>query len=180
MHFRRRKNAHFSELIGEIYDAARDPSLWSEVGGGAGRFVGGSTAAIFSKDPVAGSGNVYYETAIDPHHRELDSDEYAKCTLSTTGDRRAETGHLIAVANLMPYREFLGLTAGRGGKVQRARQDGDDEHACDQGSGGGRTRSDAMGVMPAWQAAAPREDRTRAGAVSRSRRRRVASAFPQE
>jgi hypothetical protein len=68
MHFRRRKNAHFSELIGEIYDAARDPSLWSEVGGGAGRFIGGSTAAIFSKDPVAGSGNVY-ETAIDPHHR---------------------------------------------------------------------------------------------------------------
>ena len=36
-------NAHFSELIGEIYDAARDPSLWSKVGGGAGRFVGGST-----------------------------------------------------------------------------------------------------------------------------------------
>ena len=121
MHFRRRKNAHFSELIGEIYDAARDPPLWSEVVGGAGRFVGGSTAAIFSKDPVAGSGNVYYETAIDPHHRELDCDEYANRTLSTTGDRRAETGHLIAVANLMPYREFLGLTAGRGGKVQRAR-----------------------------------------------------------
>lgn len=43
MHFRRRMNAHFSELIGEIYDAARDPSLWSKVGGGAGRFVGGST-----------------------------------------------------------------------------------------------------------------------------------------
>ncbi len=47
-----------SELISEIYDAALDPSLWSDVAGRAARFVGGSTAAIFSKDPVAGSGNV--------------------------------------------------------------------------------------------------------------------------
>jgi hypothetical protein len=180
MHFRRRKNAHFSELIGEIYGAGRDPSPWSEVVGGAGRFVGGSTAAIFSRDPVAGSGNVYHETAIDPYYRELHCDEYAKRALSTTGARRAETGHLIAVADLMPYREFPGLTAGRGEKAQRARQDGDDERACDQGSGGGCTRSDVMGVMPVRRAAALREDRPRAGAVSRSRRRRVASAFPQE
>jgi hypothetical protein len=181
MHFRRRKNAHFSELIGEIYGAGRDPSPWSEVVGGAGRFVGGSTAAIFSRDPVAGSGNVYHETAIDPYYRELHCDEYAKRALSTTGGRRAEAGHLITVADLLPCREFLGLTAGRGEEVQRARQDGDDERACDQGSGGGgRTLSDVTGVMPARQAAAPREDRTRAGAVSRSRRRRVASAFPQE
>ena len=30
-----------SELISEIYDAAVDPSLWSDVVGKAGRFVGG-------------------------------------------------------------------------------------------------------------------------------------------
>src|ERR1700682_2880659 len=98
MHFRRRKNAHFSELIGEIYGTGRDPSPGGVVVGGAGRFDGGATAAIFSRDPVAGSGNVYYETAIDPDYRELYYDEYAKRALSTTGARRAETGRLIAVA----------------------------------------------------------------------------------
>src|SRR5229473_3476107 len=96
-----------SELISEIYDAALDPSLWSDVVGRAGRFVGGSTAAIFSKDPVAGSGNVYYESAIDPYYRKLYCDEYVKLDPSTTGDRRAATGQLITVADLMPYREFL-------------------------------------------------------------------------
>jgi DNA-binding CsgD family transcriptional regulator len=96
-----------SELISEIYDAALDPSLWRDVVGRAGRFVGGSTAAIFSKDPVAGSGNVYYESAIDPYYRKLYCDEYVKLDRSTTGDRHDEAGHLIAVADLMPYREFL-------------------------------------------------------------------------
>ena len=78
-----------SELISEIYDAALDPSLWSDVVGRAGRFVGGSTAAIFSKDPVAGSGNVYYESAIDPYYRKLYCDEYVKLDSLATGDRLA-------------------------------------------------------------------------------------------
>jgi hypothetical protein len=42
------------DLIGDIYDAALDPSLWSEVVGKAARFVGGSAAAIFSKSPSPG------------------------------------------------------------------------------------------------------------------------------
>jgi len=96
-----------SELISEIYDAALDPSLWRDVVGRAGRFVGGSTAAIFSKDAVVGSGNVYYESAIDPYYRKLYCDEYVKLDRSTSGDRPDEAGHLIAVADLMPYREFL-------------------------------------------------------------------------
>ena len=50
-----------SELISEIYDAALDPSQWSDVVGKAGRFVGGSSAAIFSKNRTAGNGNAYNE-----------------------------------------------------------------------------------------------------------------------
>jgi len=96
-----------SELISEIYDAALEPSRWREVVGRAGRFVGGSAAAIFSKDPLTGSGNVYYESAIDPYYRKLYCDEYVKLDPSTTDDCVAETGHLVTVADLMPYREFL-------------------------------------------------------------------------
>jgi hypothetical protein len=43
-----------------------------------------------------------YEAAIDPYYRELYCDEYVKLAPSTTGDRRAETGHLIAVVDLTP------------------------------------------------------------------------------
>jgi DNA-binding CsgD family transcriptional regulator len=95
-----------SELISEIYDTALDPTRWSDVVGKAGRFVGGSTAAIFSKDPVAGSGNVYYESAIDPYFRKLYCDESIKLDACANLDC-AEPGRLVTVADLMPYREFL-------------------------------------------------------------------------
>ncbi|THD55264.1 MAG: LuxR family transcriptional regulator [Bradyrhizobium sp.] len=96
-----------SELIGEIYDAALDPSLWSDVVGKAGRFVGGSAAAIFSKSPIAGNGNVYYESGTDPYYRQLYFDKYVKLDPSTTGHYFADVGQPIAVADLMPYPEFL-------------------------------------------------------------------------
>jgi DNA-binding CsgD family transcriptional regulator len=97
----------FSELVGEVYDAALDPSLWSEVVGKAGRFVGGSAAAIFSKSPTALNGNVYYESGTDPHYRELYFSEYIRIDPSTTGHYFADVEQPIAVADLMPYQEFL-------------------------------------------------------------------------
>jgi DNA-binding CsgD family transcriptional regulator len=95
----------FSELISEIYDAALDSSRWSDVVGKAGRFVGGSAAAIFAKSPAAGNGNVYYESGTDPYYRQLYRDKCIELN-STTGHDFADTGYLIAVADLMPYREF--------------------------------------------------------------------------
>src|ERR1700682_4722162 len=88
-----------SQLIGEIYDEALDPSLWSGVVAKAGRFVGGSAAAIFSKSSVTGNGNVYYETGTDPYYRQLYCDKYVKLDPSTAGHFFADIGHLIAVAD---------------------------------------------------------------------------------
>jgi DNA-binding CsgD family transcriptional regulator/PAS domain-containing protein len=95
------------ELIGDIYDAALDPSLWSEVVGKAARFVGGSAAAIFSKSPIAGSGDVLHEFGIDPYYRRLYFEKYVKLDPATTGHYFADIGDPIAVEDLMPYREFL-------------------------------------------------------------------------
>ena len=39
-----------SILIGGVYDTALDPSLWVKVLEDAARFIGGSAAAVFSKD----------------------------------------------------------------------------------------------------------------------------------
>jgi DNA-binding CsgD family transcriptional regulator len=96
-----------SELIAEIYDAALDASLWHDVVGKAGRFVGGSAAAIFSKSPTAMNGHVYYEHGTDPYYRELYFSKYIKLDPSTTGHYFADVEQPIAVADLMPYQEFL-------------------------------------------------------------------------
>ena len=96
-----------SELIGEVYDAALDPSLWSDVVGKAGRFVGGSSAAIYSKSPITGNGNVYYESSTDPYYRQLYFDEYVKIDPTTIAHYFADVEQPIAVADIMPYGEFL-------------------------------------------------------------------------
>jgi DNA-binding CsgD family transcriptional regulator len=98
---------HLSRLIGEIYDAALDASKWSAVLGKAAHFVGGSSAALFSKDAASGSGNIYYEFGTDPYYRQLYFEKYVKLDPATTGHFFAEIEQPIAVADLMPYHEFL-------------------------------------------------------------------------
>jgi DNA-binding CsgD family transcriptional regulator/PAS domain-containing protein len=96
-----------SRLICEIYDAAIDVSRWSAVLGEAARFVGGSSAALFSKDAVSGAGNVYYEYGTDPYYRQLYFEKYVKLDPATTGHFFAEVEQPISVTDLMPYHEFL-------------------------------------------------------------------------
>jgi DNA-binding CsgD family transcriptional regulator/PAS domain-containing protein len=96
-----------SRLIADIYDAAIDPSLWSAVLGETARYIGGSSAALFSKDATTDSGNVYYESGTDPHYRQLYFDKYVKLDPVTTGQFFAEIEQPISVADLMPYGEFL-------------------------------------------------------------------------
>ncbi len=98
---------HLSELIGEIYDAALDPALWCDVVGKAGRFVGGSAAAIYSKSPTALTGNLYYESGTDPHYGELYFNKYIKFDPSVTSHYFADVEQPIATADYMPYQEFL-------------------------------------------------------------------------
>jgi DNA-binding CsgD family transcriptional regulator len=97
-----------SELIGEIYDAALDPALWSGVLGNAGRFVGGPMAAIFAKSPTALTGTVYYHSADrDPSYRELYFNKYIKFDPTTTAQYFSDVEQPMAVADIMPYQEFL-------------------------------------------------------------------------
>src|SRR5262245_32743052 len=68
-----------SSLIGDIYDAALDPRLWATVLRRAREFVGGSAAALFSKDATRKILNVYYDDGgLDPHYKQLYFDKYVK------------------------------------------------------------------------------------------------------
>jgi Transposase DDE domain len=57
-----RETERLSALIGDIYDAALDPSLWFEVLQDAARFVGGPAASVYSKAVVNRSGQVDHYT----------------------------------------------------------------------------------------------------------------------
>jgi DNA-binding CsgD family transcriptional regulator len=97
-----------SSLIGDIYDAAIDPTLWNGVLRKARVFVGGSAAALFSKDAARKHLDVYYDDGgLDPHYKQLYFDKYAKLDPYTTGHVFAEIEEIVATADLLPYGEFL-------------------------------------------------------------------------
>jgi len=96
-----------SVLIGDIYDAAIDRSLWVGVLGKCAQFTAGSAAALFSKDAARKSGNVVYDYGIDPKFRRLYFDKIASFDPLTVGHYFAKIGEPMSVADIMPYDEFL-------------------------------------------------------------------------
>jgi DNA-binding CsgD family transcriptional regulator/PAS domain-containing protein len=96
-----------SSLIGDIYDAALDPARWGDVLCDVRDFVGGSSAAVFSKDANNKSMNLYYDSGdIDPHYQQLYYDTYAKLDPSTTVQVMAEIGRPISTIDVMAVDEF--------------------------------------------------------------------------
>jgi DNA-binding CsgD family transcriptional regulator len=102
-----------SRLIGIIYDAALDPSLWVDVLGRCAEFVGGSAAALFSKDAVSRSGDAAYYSGIDPYFKQLYFEKIIKLDPLTIGHFFAEIEQPVAVADIIPYEEFLETRAYR-------------------------------------------------------------------
>jgi DNA-binding CsgD family transcriptional regulator len=96
-----------STLIGDIYDAALEPSLWTDVLGKAARFVGGPAAGLYSKDATNKTGSVAYGYGIEPSYTRLYFDKYVKLDPTTTGHFFAEIEEPVATADLVPYNEFL-------------------------------------------------------------------------
>jgi DNA-binding CsgD family transcriptional regulator len=96
-----------SELIGEIYDAALDPSLWVPVLHKVRAFIGGTSAALFSKDAVRKSLNVYFEDGrLDPRYKQLYFDKYAQLDPFTTSHILAEIGQPLGNADMLSFDEF--------------------------------------------------------------------------
>lgn len=94
-------------LIGDIYDAALDPSRWNDALSKVRDFVPGSTASLFWKDAASKTGMaVYHAGDIDPHHVQLYFDKYVKYDPSTTAHVIAEIGEPISTTDIMPFEEF--------------------------------------------------------------------------
>src|SRR4051794_6624665 len=95
-----------SDLIGDVYDAVLDQSLWPGVIERTAHFVGGIGAALFSKDASGQFGDVKYDVGIDPHYKQLYFDKYVGLDPATTGHFFAEIGEPFSTYDLIPYAEF--------------------------------------------------------------------------
>lgn len=97
-----------SALIADVYDAALDPARWPEVMGQAARFLPGLSAAIFVKDAVNRSGNVYYDDGgIDPHYKQLYFEKYVKIDPANAAHFLTDIEIPISITDIMPYEEFV-------------------------------------------------------------------------
>jgi len=97
-----------SALVGDIYDAALDPTLWVDVLGKTKGFIGGQAAALGWKDAVSKRGDTYYDDdGISSHYRRLYFDKYIKMDPCTTGQFFANIGEPVATQDLIPYDEFI-------------------------------------------------------------------------
>jgi DNA-binding CsgD family transcriptional regulator/PAS domain-containing protein len=96
-----------SALIGSIYDAALDPSLWPGALMGVRQFVGGSAATLDFKDVANKSVNVFYQDGgVDPAYIRLYNEKYGKQDPFSVGHYFAEIGKPLSTADFMPYDEF--------------------------------------------------------------------------
>ena len=99
--------AQLSNLIGDIYDAALEPACWPDVIAKCAAFVGGPAAALFSKDAASKTGDAVYHCGINSHYQQLYFEKYIKLDPLTIGHYFAEIEKPVAVADILPYEEFV-------------------------------------------------------------------------
>ena len=73
-----------SALIGDIYDAALNPTLWVDVLAKTRAFIGGWAIALSWKDAVAKRGASYFDEGMVPPYRQFISKVCSECSLGTT------------------------------------------------------------------------------------------------
>jgi DNA-binding CsgD family transcriptional regulator len=97
-----------SSLIGDIYGAAIDPALWTAVLRRAREFVGGSAAALFTKDAARKTLSLCYDDGgIDPHYKQLYFDTYVKLDPVTASHACAEIERPVSMADLGAHVEIV-------------------------------------------------------------------------
>jgi len=101
------ESARLSNLIGDIYDAALEPALWTGVLEKAGNFVGGSGASIFSQDAVRKEGNAFYQFGVDAHYVQLYFDKYVKFDPLSAAYLMLTIGEVSSSSIIIPPAEFF-------------------------------------------------------------------------
>jgi DNA-binding CsgD family transcriptional regulator len=94
-------------LIAAIYDAALDPALWPDVLGRTAAFLPGMSAALFAKDAVSKSGNLYFDDGVfAPEQKQLYFERYVRSDPSNTAHIFAEVEQPISTTDFISLAEF--------------------------------------------------------------------------
>jgi len=94
-----------SEVVGDIYDAALNPSRWTCVLGKTARFVGGPAACLVAKDAVGNIRNNVF--GISANYQRLYLDQGTRLDPSDLCNLIADAQELIGADDIIPYDQFL-------------------------------------------------------------------------
>jgi DNA-binding CsgD family transcriptional regulator len=98
-----------SQLIGDIYDAALDSSLWVGVLEQATQFIGGTAAGIYWKD-ITVQGELHYVYNVEPASVDAYFNKYIRFDPSLTAQFFFKVGEIYNTTNVLPYSEFVETT----------------------------------------------------------------------
>lgn len=95
-----------SQIIGIIYDAALDPTRWSDALEATARFICGPAAALVSQDAGDHSGRFFFSWGDDPYYTKLHWEKYIKLHPFLLQMMLVPAGGIFSVADVMPLEEF--------------------------------------------------------------------------
>ncbi|HET7716678.1 MAG TPA: helix-turn-helix transcriptional regulator [Bauldia sp.] len=91
-----------SAIIGGLYDAALEPARWEAALGLARDFVGGTAAAIYSRDILGASFAVHHEDQrLDPHYKQLYFEKYHRLDPMTVGQAMSTVDNPFASTDII-------------------------------------------------------------------------------
>ena len=93
-------------MVGDIYDASLDPTLWPGVFDKASTFIGGSAAALSSYDIVAKQTHFYFSSGHEPHFLEQYTEKYAKINPVFPTVVFHDVERPLAIPDCLPQEEF--------------------------------------------------------------------------
>jgi DNA-binding CsgD family transcriptional regulator len=102
-----REDEQLSSLIGDIYDAALDATLWPRTLERVYGFVGGCGAVLYIVDAGRSTGKVYYEVGTEPGYSQLYFEKYAKLDPTSAAIHVLSVGEVASNSLVMPQDEFL-------------------------------------------------------------------------
>jgi len=97
---------YISSLIGDIYDAVLDKSLWIGVLGRAAHFVDAQAGALLWRNAVSRTADIVHTFGIEAPYSQSYAEQYAKLDPTTTPMFLREVGEVVSTTDLLPYSEF--------------------------------------------------------------------------
>jgi DNA-binding CsgD family transcriptional regulator/PAS domain-containing protein len=101
-----REDEKLTDLIGNIYDAALDSALWTDVLATITEFAGAWASGLLSKDSVSKVGKVFYGFNVDSLYTQLYEETYWKFDPLATL-QFFDVEQIVTTQDLVPYDEFL-------------------------------------------------------------------------